>query len=117
MDILLKNKDHAPDSRGYPKIISGRDEKIQRAIISLSVSKGAFPLDPQLGSLLTTLGQVGEGQLSDRAFGYIQQAVAPIGGVNVISARCKAVAEGVLQVKIEMEVDGELKEITLSTAV
>ena len=50
MDLVLYHGDHRRDERGYPQQAEGTAEKIQQAIIRLTVPKGRFALDPELGS-------------------------------------------------------------------
>ncbi len=50
MDAKIENKDIYTDATGDYVMIDGIDEIIQRAIISLTVPKGSFVYDKNLGS-------------------------------------------------------------------
>ena len=50
MDAKLKDKDICTDSTGEYVMIDGIEEIIQRAVISLTVPKGSFVYDKNLGS-------------------------------------------------------------------
>ena len=53
--------------------ISGGMEKIQQAIIRLSVPKGSFALDEELGSKLSMLGKVPVSQREELALEYARE--------------------------------------------
>ncbi len=55
MDTWLYRGDHKRNEQGFVEKISGGMEKIQQAIIRLSVPKGSFALDEELGSKLSML--------------------------------------------------------------
>ena len=56
--MLLYRGDHLRNARGFPQKIEGGAEAIQQAMIRLSVPKGSFTLDEELGSRLHTLGNM-----------------------------------------------------------
>lgn len=58
MDTKLYQGDLAADSRGLPFFVDGPRELLQQALIRLSVQKGSFALDEELGSELRNLRKV-----------------------------------------------------------
>ena len=78
MDLVLYHGDHRRDERGYPQQAEGTAEKIQQAIIRLTVPKGRFALDPELGSRLYELGTGNRepGRLQELALEYAQEALS-----------------------------------------
>ncbi len=50
IDVKISNGDVAVDSTGSPVSISGADAKFQRALICLTVPKGSFVYDRELGT-------------------------------------------------------------------
>lgn len=74
MDTLLYNGDFARDGRGYPIPCSGAQELLQRALIRLTVQKGSFIYDPDLGSRLSLLKNTTR-NMEARALELIQEAL------------------------------------------
>lgn len=103
MDTWLYRGDHKRDQRGFPQKVWGAAEKIQQAMIRLSVKKGDFALDKELGSKLYTLVQVPKEQREELALEYAREAVLPINDVEVVSVVCKDtdVEQIVLEIVIE----------------
>ena len=55
MDNLIANGDMVMGRNGDPEMISGLKELIQRVMLRLSVKRGGFPYNQQLGSRLAQL--------------------------------------------------------------
>ncbi len=55
MDNLIENGDMVMGRNGDPEMVSGLKELIQRVMIRLSVKRGSFPYDQELGSCLAQL--------------------------------------------------------------
>ena len=55
MDNMIANGDMVISAGGSPEMVSGLQELIQRAMIRLTVAKGSFPYDMELGSTITRL--------------------------------------------------------------
>ena len=91
MDLVLYHGDHRRDERGYPQQAEGIAEKIQQAIIRLTVPKGRFALDPELGSRLYELGTGNRepGRLQELALEYAQEALLELREVRVLSAKAQ----------------------------
>ena len=108
MDTLLKNRDHATGHDSRPITITGARATIQRLLIRLSVRKGAFSPQPNLGSELHKLPLTG-GEHRDRlALHYAQQALLPEGAL-VEEARCSpaAGAPDTLALSLSVRVGGQ----------
>lgn len=52
-DIRIENNDIVIGPNGYPEIVSGFDEIIQRIIIAASFRKGSFAYDRSLGLFMS----------------------------------------------------------------
>lgn len=102
MDTLLSSGDHKRDGRGFPIAIDGMQEKIQQAIIRLTVPKGAFRLDPELGSLFGRLGRVPESLMAELAVEYAREALMGLDEVKVVNAVCRKAQEGLGDVLLEI---------------
>ena len=57
MELLLQHGDHSRNGQGFLQEVDGAQQLVQRAMVRLTVPKGKFVLNPQLGSLLHTLGR------------------------------------------------------------
>lgn len=77
------NRDMAKDSRGMPASITGAQELLQRILIRLTVRKGGFPPDPELGSRVPLLANCPPAQLDSLADSYVREALAGMEGVHV----------------------------------
>jgi len=106
MDTLLVKGDHYTDARGLPVALDGESELIQRILIRLQIRKGAFVLDPELGSELYKLRHSGSEQNNRLAMGYVQEALADIPQVSVESVACTPLGDGVLQVAVGVSLSG-----------
>lgn len=81
MDTLLYDGDFKVDGRGRPIPCTGYQELLQRALIRLTVRRGSFDYDPELGSRLDTLGQATH-NLEARALELIREALLPLTGLT-----------------------------------
>ena len=89
MDTKLNNGGFVLNRRGLPYAITGAEELAQRAYIRLTVRRGSFPLDPQLGSDLHKLPRGDAQSLSQLAADYVRQALAPLPAVTVKEFSCR----------------------------
>ena len=62
MELLLQHGDHSRNGQGFLQEVDGAQQLVQRAMVRLTVPKGKFVLNPQLGSLLHTLGRTAPAQ-------------------------------------------------------
>lgn len=107
MDTWLYRGDHKKNEQGFVEKISGGMEKIQRAIIRLSVPKGSFALDEELGSKLSMLGKVPGNQREELALEYAREAILPVEGVEVTSVQCRQADFEKLVLEMTLEYSGE----------
>lgn len=107
MDTWLFRGDHKRNEQGFVQKINGGMAKIQQAMIRLSVPKGSFALDEELGSKLEQLGKVSENQREELALEYAREAVLPVEGVEVISVRCTQADCEQLVLEMTLEYSGE----------
>ena len=113
MDTLLENMDHARGPGGMPQLITGKRALIQRLLIRLSVRKGSFLPDPDLGSELYKL-PARDPALRDRlALHWAQEALLPE-GVTVKSASCRITAPETLSLSVTAEAGGERYPLEVS---
>ena len=82
MDTALFNGDFLCDSRGFPITISGINEILQRILIRLSVKKGKFVYDKDLGSELYKL-DINEENAEARALSLVREALSDIKNIKV----------------------------------
>lgn len=111
MDLVLYHGDHKRDERGYPQRAEGTAEKIQQAIIRLTVPKGRFGLDPELGSRLYELGAENRepSRLQELALEYAQEALLELKEVQVVSAKVQRREESLI-LELELCCEGEAEE-------
>ena len=101
MELLLQHGDHSRNGQGFLQEVDGAQQLVQRAMVRLTVPKGKFVLNPQLGSLLHTLGRTAPEQL---ALEYAQEALLEMPEVRVVAARCRQGAQAdELLVQFELE--------------
>lgn len=105
MDLLLFNGDHAKDQRGFPVPIADERELLQQALIRLSIPKGAFALDANLGSLLYSLGTVPAHKRQEFALQFAKEALVGLQGVSVQQIICRLPQVDVLELEIWLVVN------------
>lgn len=103
MDTRLLNGDMARDARGLPHLIDGPQELLQRAIIRLTVRRGSFAPDPELGSLLHTLRSSPTQDLDAAAGNLVRQALLPLHGVEATGVRCLRAGDA-LSLQIDLKI-------------
>lgn len=82
MDTAIANGDFLLDDRGRPLAITGMQEILQRILIRLTVKKGSFIFDPDLGSNLYTLKTSGLSAKGD-ALKLVREALQDMKGISV----------------------------------
>ena len=115
MDTLLLGGDHSLDNRGLPARIDGERELMQRALLRLTIRRGAFPLDPSLGSELHRLLQANPDTWARLALSYAQQALFPMPDVQAESVSVQRGERDLLAVTVTVRYNGQLYplEVTL----
>ena len=89
MELLLQHGDHSRNGQGFLQEVDSAQQLVQRAMVRLTVPKGKFVLNPQLGSLLHTLGRTAPAQREQLALEYAQEALLEMPEVRVVAARCR----------------------------
>lgn len=87
MDTKIKNGDFIRDSSGLLQTVECFDEILQRAYIRLTVPKGKFIFDRNLGSRLTLVWREKENLREQRALQLAQEALSAMVDARVVSAR------------------------------
>ncbi len=114
MDTLLSSGDIALDARGRPTVISGVDELLQRALIRLTVKKGSFVYDPELGSRLYTL-RAGSVNLQETAESMVREALSPLTELTVNSV--ETIPDDALerlQIRVSLNAGGVKQELEVA---
>lgn len=75
MDTQIKDGDFVLDGRGRPVVVTGLKEILQQIMIRLTVKKGSFVYNPNLGSDLYKLYQYSS-ELESRAFLMVHEAIS-----------------------------------------
>ena len=88
MDTQLQYGDFVLDGRGLPVSITGIQEIAQRALIRLTVRRGSFALDPQLGSNLYRLPANSPDIVDQLAFQYVTEALQPMPQLKILQVTC-----------------------------
>lgn len=87
MDTKIKNGDWVRDSSGLLQTVDCFDEILQRIFIRLTVPRGKFIYDKNLGSRLPLVWREKEKLREQRALQLAQEALSAMPDVRVISAR------------------------------
>lgn len=75
MDTQIKDGDFVLDGRGRPVVVTGLKEILQQIMIRLTVKKGSFVYNPNLGSDLYKLYQYSS-DLESQAFLMVHEAIS-----------------------------------------
>lgn len=93
MELLLQHGDHSRNEQGFLQQVDGAQQLVQRAMVRLTVPKGKFVLNSQLGSLLHTLGRTAPAQREQLALEYAREALLEMPEMRVVAARCRQGAQ------------------------
>ncbi len=111
MDTALKNGDFCLGTTGKPFLISGAKEILQRALIRLTVKKGSFIYDKNLGSRLYTL-KSSTGNLKNTASILVNEALADMKEVKVDSVDVSfADSAENLRISVNLSIDKNKEEL------
>lgn len=83
MDTAISDGDFMLDSNGIPISIYGIQEILQRALIRLTVRKGSFIYDTNLGSDLYKIKKTASTNIKSRALSMVKEALKPMSNVLV----------------------------------
>ena len=104
MELLLQHGDHSRNEQGFLQQVDGTQQLVQRAMVRRTVPKGKFVLNPQLGSLLHTLGRTAPAQREQLALEYARETLLEMPEMRVVAARCRQGAQAdELVVQFELE--------------
>lgn len=113
MDTAISNGDFLLDSRNRPISISGIRELFQRVLIKLTVKKGSFIYDKNLGSRLYTLNSK-VNDIKSKAFSIISEALNDMPEVFVKSILPEFIDDGgKLRLEILLSIKGEEEDVVI----
>jgi len=112
MDAKLKNGDLCMDAYGRIDTIKGADELAQRAMIRLSVKKGAGFLSPELGTDWSPLLRAARDRRNSEALRIAAAALEDL-PLRVNSAVC-ASAAGQLMVNLDLEIYDTVRTMSVN---
>ena len=112
MDTAISNADFLLDGRGRPVVISGMQEILQRVLIRLTIQKGSFIYDPDLGSRLFTLKST-RGDIKQQAINLVREALSPMTEVTVEDVVIDRVGEENLSMKVILSTNNETGEVAI----
>ncbi len=100
MEFRLVGGDYLPDGRGGFVTVSGAEEVLQRALLRLSVRKGAIPFWPQYGSRLHELSQLKPSVRKSEAAGFVSEALLAEPDIQVEDVRVLEDESGRMRVTV-----------------
>ena len=86
MDLKVEKGNFVLGPTGLPETVSGLEELLQRARISLELRRGMFPYNRELGSRLWQLDPQEEHR-EDRALALANEALLGLAGIRAEQAR------------------------------
>ena len=112
-DTAIKDGDFQTNGSGLPVRISGARELLQRAVFRLTVKKGSFFYDQQLGSRLYTLkGSYGNREaLSETAMQMVREALKPMAEVTPLGVRAGMTGPDQLSLTVSLLADRKQMEL------
>lgn len=114
MDTLVVNGDHFLDGRGLPVVLEGERELLQRAMLRLSVRRGALRGAPALGSELHKLKGAREEVLERLALSYAREAIAPMTGLSVQGVRAVRTGRDALDITVTAGYGGQTYQLEVT---
>lgn len=111
MDTAINNGDFLLDSRNRPFLISNPEEILQQVLIRLTVKKGSFIYDNNLGSKLYTVKSL-QGDIKSKVLSIVKEALAPITKVVVDDIDLKNSGEN-LNLKVFLSIKNKKREVEI----
>ena len=108
---MVRGGDFVKNEFGYPAVVSGRQELMQRVMVRLCVRRGCFAPDPDLGSRLYTLVQGNPRAASRDALSYAREALDGMENAEVLSACAVFDGDGNAEVTVRIRMDGGISEV------
>lgn len=113
MELKMQNGDYVPDGKGGFVTVHGTERLLQRALIRLAARRGAFPFMENFGSRLWQLGRVEPAERHAAAVQYAAEALEE----EDVAVRDVVLADGedgVLNIQVILQVQGELRTLGLT---
>lgn len=93
LKIDFTARDTAQTVQGWPLRVAGTEEVAQSILLRLSIPRGSFRLDPDLGSRLYALPRGPVTQMESFARQAVEEAVAEMPGLLLTGVTCRYDAE------------------------
>lgn len=89
-------------------MVDGIEEIVQQIIFRLTIPKGSFDLDPQLGSDIRSLRNVSSKEINQMAFTLVEQAIMPMDINSILKeVECTSNGEGALDINISLDINSK----------
>lgn len=91
MDLKLdfENRDLARSPQGWPVPIEGAEEAAQRLLLRLTMRRGSFRLDPELGSRLYAMPRGDGGRMERFAREAVEEALSDMPEARLEELSCR----------------------------
>lgn len=103
----MREQVYSYNACGMPERAVGREALLQEAYIRLRMTKGSFPYDREMGSLLHRLMESPAAEREMMALAYAREALLPMAEVQAVDAH---LAES-SAVEVELEIFGEREKV------
>lgn len=114
MDTALNNGEFLLDVRGRPVQISGIQEILQQVLIKLTIKKGSFIYNPNLGSELHTL-QLTKDNLQANALMLVKEALKDMLEVVVENVNVELTNDGEnMNLTVLISINDQMEEVTIT---
>lgn len=114
MDTAINNGDFLLDSRNLPFTISGVEEILQRALMRLTIKKGSFIYDPNIGSKLYTL-KASSGNIQAKALCLVREALSDMTQVIVDNVSVNLTNNGEnLDLNVYLSIQDRKREVAIT---
>lgn len=114
MDTAISNGDFLLDSRHRPIKISGVQEFLQRALIRLSIKKGSFIYNKDLGSRLYTLSSQ-ENNMQSKALSLVCEALNDMTETVVRNVSTEFIDNGEkLTLEVTLSINGSEEDVVIT---
>lgn len=113
MDVMLQNGDTAVDATGCNLWLEGMEEALQQVKLCLSISKGSFIYEKELGLEMPAFGE--DERSLKNAEALLREAVMPIEGITLDLLKMENTPEGI-RFGFTLSKDGESinSEVTIN---
>lgn len=115
-DTLLHNGDFVRNPFGHPVTLNGYNELLQQILIRLSIKKGSFELDKELGSNIYRLKSANSTILNNEALIYAREALMAMENIQVISADVEMLNTDSAIVTVRVKLDDATADVSFEVA-